>query len=148
MKRIGKPTSTASYPTPSAQEDEKIKRWIGRQRRLKQLGELSAQRTKMLEEHVYLGTKNGLCGKRKRSGEKRNAYWNEMFERLLEYQKKNGDLNVPARYPEDKSLGYWVLEQRRRFRQTDKDGLQKMEQDKIDKLNSIGFVWSIKPLKK
>lgn len=60
---------------PNARDDEKIKRWIYRQRRLNKLGELDAEKMKLLDDHIYLGTHNSQCGKRKRTGPKRDEKW-------------------------------------------------------------------------
>lgn len=38
--------------------------------------------------------------------------WIGMFLELVDYKNKNGHANVPAKYPLNKSLGYWVRRQR------------------------------------
>ena len=52
-----------------------------------------------------------------------SARWNEMFERLVEYKKKNGSTNVPHTYKEDPELASWVYH-RRQKRELSKKGLK------------------------
>ncbi|NQY43134.1 MAG: Helicase associated domain protein [Legionellales bacterium] len=62
--------------------------------------------------------------------------WEYMYEELKKYKEKNGDCDVPKRYPENKRLGEWVVKQRGAY----KKGV--LLQDKIDMLNEIGFEWN------
>ena len=62
-----------------------------------------------------------------------------MFERLKEYKEEYGDCLVPQRYEDDPKLGHWVATQRRVSTVDDKT-----KQERRDKLNSIGFVWSVR----
>lgn len=49
--------------------------------------------------------------KRKREGKAAKSNhqkrWEEMYHRLVEYHRLNGNANVPNRYPEDPQLGSW-----------------------------------------
>ena len=64
----------------------------------------------------------------------------EGFARLKEYQAENGDLLVPADYETEDQypLGQKVNNIRQSFRKG------KLSQDKIDRLNEIGFIWNTK----
>jgi hypothetical protein len=42
---------------------------------------------------------------------------------------------VPARWKEDKQLAHWVAAQRQMYKK------EKLDEDQISKLYSIGFVW-------
>ena len=64
--------------------------------------------------------------------------WQTMLERLVEYKDKHGDCRVPARYLEDKKLGNWVAAHRGYYRRN------QLEEDRIEKLNEIGFIWRIR----
>ena len=122
---------------------KKMKQWIYRQRRLHSLGKLSKEKAQLLETHGYRMTStNPLCGKGMKSGKKRDERWNEKFKRLQEYRNTNGNVDIPFRYPADQSLANWVVAQRCRSKETDKDGNPLMDKEKVDKLNSIGFIWS------
>lgn len=60
-----------------------------------------------------------------------------MYQRLVEFYKEYGHCCVPGGY-KDKQLAGWVNTQRTAYKK------EKVAQDKIDLLNAIGFVWSIK----
>jgi hypothetical protein len=57
--------------------------------------------------------------------------WRVMYESLVAYKKKHGTTIVPQQYEADPQLGNWVQNQRRTCE----------EEDRIDLLNEIGFVW-------
>ncbi|KAL7543811.1 hypothetical protein ACHAXR_013127 [Thalassiosira sp. AJA248-18] len=66
-----------------------------------------------------------------------------MFDELKEYKSIHGDTLVPARYPENPSLGNWVDYQRQSYRmRLELEKNDAMTDEKIDKLNSIDFVWN------
>ncbi len=63
--------------------------------------------------------------------------WNKGFALLSAYKEANGDCLVPLRYKVDGfNLGSWVSVQRKT-----KTSLTK---ERLDKLNSLGFVWATK----
>ena len=67
----------------------------------------------------------------------KEEFWNEGFGLLSAYKEANGNCLVPARYKVDGyNLGAWVSVQRRHR--------TKMTKQRLDKLNSIGFVWATK----
>ncbi len=59
--------------------------------------------------------------------------WEKMFSLLEEYKNQKGDCNVPHHYPANPQLGWWVHNQRSR----------KLSEEKIRRLNEIGFQWEI-----
>jgi hypothetical protein len=61
--------------------------------------------------------------------------WMEMFGRLKEYRRRKGDCCVPNSYKEDPKLATWVTQQRTMNTQG------KINADRKEKLNSIGFSW-------
>ena len=61
--------------------------------------------------------------------------WDARFNELLKYKAKHGDCNIPLRQG---LLGSWVSIQRREY----KNG--KISQDRIDRLDGIGFKWKLK----
>ncbi|MFH2120305.1 MAG: Helicase associated domain protein [Pseudomonadota bacterium] len=69
--------------------------------------------------------------------EDRLASWESMYEKLLEFKKKNGHCNVPDRWPEDLQLGKWVGKQRTKRN----SGL--LSTERIVRLNKIGFIWDL-----
>ena len=70
-------------------------------------------------------------------GELLEESFNKGFEETLRYKKQHGNANAPHSYktPEGFNLGSWQSTQRENFR----NGT--LEQDRIKKLEEIGFVW-------
>ena len=69
-----------------------------------------------------------------------DAHWVEMFGRLVAYKKKYNSTCVQLRYKVDPQLGRWVAKQRRNYINS-KKGIVNI--NRINRLNSIGFVWRI-----
>ena len=92
--------------------------------------------------------------------------WNLRFEELKQYISEKGNSCVPGIYIPNESLGLWVAKQRRRYKvgmeaannnnnhkqKKDDDGddhstketeIVPLPQEKIDKLNAVGFVWDM-----
>lgn len=87
--------------------------------------------------------------KRRRKGEGQQGLqerWDEMFQRLVEYRKKNGNCLVPNRYADDPSLGAWVSTQRRQYKILTSGSSEStpMTPERATRLMSIGFVWATK----
>ena len=61
--------------------------------------------------------------------------WNTRFKELLSYRSEHGDCDVPARHGE---LGQWVHKQRGAYK------AGSLAQGRIDRLNNVGFKWSLK----
>ena len=60
-----------------------------------------------------------------------------MFHALVEYKNQRGHCNVPAKWRANPRLGRWVDKQRQEQRQNI------IEQARLVRLNSIGFVWTV-----
>ncbi|WP_257616739.1 helicase associated domain-containing protein, partial [Chlamydia suis] len=63
--------------------------------------------------------------------------WYEQFGALLDFREEHGHCKVPTRYPENPDLGSWVSTQRYAFKKG------KLPEDKIERLEEIGFVWDV-----
>ena len=63
------------------------------------------------------------------------TFWQQMFEELKSFRKKNGHCNVPAKYPDCPQLGRWVNRQRNCFVNA------KLSKERIQKLLAAGFEW-------
>ncbi|OEU10369.1 hypothetical protein FRACYDRAFT_162648, partial [Fragilariopsis cylindrus CCMP1102] len=62
--------------------------------------------------------------------------WHEMYQRLVAYKKQHDDsTNVSRRYKADPKLGIWVTTQRTMYTNN------KVSEERINYLDSIGFVW-------
>jgi hypothetical protein len=64
--------------------------------------------------------------------------WNQMYQQLIAYHKEYDHCNVPQSYPPNQKLATWVNKNRQNYRK------KKLSQDRIDKLNQLGFEWTLK----
>eukprot|EP00571_Detonula_confervacea_P007497 CAMPEP_0172316660 /NCGR_PEP_ID=MMETSP1058-20130122/29017_1 /TAXON_ID=83371 /ORGANISM="Detonula confervacea, Strain CCMP 353" /LENGTH=462 /DNA_ID=CAMNT_0013031019 /DNA_START=25 /DNA_END=1413 /DNA_ORIENTATION=+ len=84
----------------------------------------------------------------------RQARWDCMLDALASYKAMHGDTFVPGTYPENQQLANWVDNQRQLYRMRfeveelgenvygNKYSNDRMTDERIEKLNSIDFVWS------
>ena len=99
-----------------------LSRWVNTQRAFKRRNMLSQERITKLERIVF-------------EWEPTQARWNEMYQGLVDYKKTRDHCNVPQDYPENPRLGRWAGFQRTLYKKG------KLSQDRIDKLEAIGFEW-------
>jgi Helicase associated domain len=69
------------------------------------------------------------------------AAWDKHLADLKSYQDDHGDCLVPVTHPKFPKLGLWVKEQRRHYPRLHEGKESHMTQERIDKLNSVGFCW-------
>ena len=67
---------------------------------------------------------------------KRDQKWWARFQELEEYKHEHGDCNVPQHYNANPQLGRWVNQQRQNYNKN------KLESERIEALESIGFEWT------
>ncbi|KAL3936285.1 MAG: hypothetical protein SGBAC_008367 [Bacillariaceae sp.] len=87
-----------------------------------------------------------------------NDQWDAMFERLIAYRHTYGNCLVPKRFADDPKLGTWVETQRvqykRLIRTQDQSGHEivhpnkRLTAERLRKLESVGFAWVAKFIKK
>ena len=70
--------------------------------------------------------------------------WQDRFDELLKFRHENGHCIVPQFYSQNKCLGKWVSKQREQYKLYLNGKASHMTQERIDKLNNIGFVWVAK----
>jgi len=69
--------------------------------------------------------------------------WNSNFDLLRQYKEGNGDCLVPQSYViNDIALGVWVGQQRQDYRTLQEGKSSPMTQERINKLETLGFVWN------
>ena len=78
-----------------------------------------------------------------------NAKWDTKFNELVAYKDAHGgSCNVPNRYAENPQLGRWVDHQRTQYKKFQQDSATtSMTQERIERLESIGFEWNGRSLK-
>ena len=120
-------------------------RWVNKQRFNYKKGELSQGRIHRLDGIGFDWTLT-IGGPRKKkppssiskslSRNERSrpqVPWETRFNKLVQYKAKHGDCNVPQRQG---PLGTWVSKQKTNYRKG------KLSQDRVDRLNAIGFDWA------
>jgi hypothetical protein len=64
--------------------------------------------------------------------------WEDRYKQLKLFKEVYGHCVVPARFPENRSLGYWVKHIRSYYNEG------RLPEEWISKLNAVGFVWRVK----
>eukprot|EP00984_Skeletonema_dohrnii_P010540 scaffold4110_cov77-Skeletonema_dohrnii-CCMP3373.AAC.5 len=71
----------------------------------------------------------------------REAAWENMLQQLKQYKDERGDTLVPQNYPDNPQLGIWVTNQRAQYKRKLRGQSTQMTDERVDKLDEIGFVW-------
>mmetsp|Transcript_1335 Transcript_1335/g.1924 ORF Transcript_1335/g.1924 Transcript_1335/m.1924 type:complete len:706 (-) Transcript_1335:274-2391(-) len=77
-------------------------------------------------------------------GEINDSAWNERYKSLAKFRSEHGHCHVPARYKKDPRLGHWVMTQRRQYHLLSKGRPSSMSNARVEKLEALGFAWSIR----
>ena len=79
-----------------------------------------------------------------------DAKWDTKFNELVAYKDAHGgSCNVPHRYAENPQLVTWVSKQRAQYKKSQQDpSTSFMTQERIERLESIGFEWNGRSLKR
>jgi len=70
--------------------------------------------------------------------------WNRKYGELIEYKEKHGNCIVPRNYKSNKPLGEWVVNQRRQYRLLQEGKHSRMTEERVTKLEKVGFKWKIR----
>jgi hypothetical protein len=113
------------------EQDRPLGRWVAKQRRNYIYNNIRRDRKELLDAigfawNVEKGNKNS------------DYQWNMQFEKLVEFQRKNGHFIVPKKYEQDKSLGKWVDAQQLLLTYT-----KKMRGDRKERLDELGLFWKV-----
>lgn len=74
-----------------------------------------------------------------------NVTWDKRFQELVEYRNEHQMMtNVPKKYKANLALGTWVRNQRCHYWAKKRGKKSPMTEERIQKLESIGFQWNIK----
>jgi superfamily II DNA or RNA helicase len=63
--------------------------------------------------------------------------WDMRYGELIKYKERFGNCDVPKRWSKNKSLGYWVSDQRKYYAK------RTISKDRIKRLNDISFTWRV-----
>ncbi len=108
--------------SPKWSEDPRLKRWVKKQRTLRQKEELEKEKIARLDAIGFVW-------------DQRETLWEEMFSDMISFKEQHGHCNVPENYPENPDLVWWVNVQRKAY----SNGT--LEQARIERLNERGFIW-------
>jgi hypothetical protein len=117
--------------------------WLSRQKRLLRNELLGPTRRESLREigRIDDSSTSKCCGRKKFKRQQFDEKWQSQFENLKEYHPTKGNSNVPQQWKEDRSLGTWVCNQRKKYKLM-KTGVADMDPERVQKLESLGFEWS------
>ena len=71
--------------------------------------------------------------------------WEEQYKALRAYHLQFGNCKVPARFKGNPKLGRWVMTQRRQFTLLMQGFPSALTAERIRRLESLGFTWSVRP---
>ncbi|MBF0179297.1 MAG: helicase associated domain-containing protein [Magnetococcales bacterium] len=102
--------------------DPELARWVELQRREYRHGRLPEEKIARLEALGFLWDAKVI-------------FWEEMYAALTEYREQHGDCLVPEGYAVQSQLAWWVAAQRKAR------VAGQLEEDRMRRLDAIGFVW-------
>lgn len=105
--------------------DQDLSAWVYYQKQMNRDKKLSEEKIKAFKEIDFKFPKP----------KENQMTWEERFEQLLQFKKKNGHCKVPVRFKENRQFATWVRTQRRGYVEGTIDA------DKKKKLESVGFIW-------
>jgi len=118
--------------------DPKLGHWVMTQRRQYQLLK-KGKSSRMTKERVDLLEKLDFQWFIRTNPK---AMWNTRLKELSDYKLEHGDCLVPQRYAENTKLGIWVNTQRRHYKLLKECKKSCMTEERLKKLEDIGFNWS------
>jgi len=124
-------------------ENPLLGKWVGNQRtnyRLLKEGKSSRMTDERIRKLESIGFQWSL-----RPEFSLHVLWEQRFAELKQYKEIHTHCNVPTIWKENPQLGYWVGRQRRKFCYLKEGKSSQMTDERIRKLNSIGFEWSLRP---
>lgn len=138
----------------SFKENQSLAYWVQRNRRhyiLYNNGEqslLTADRISRLENIGFLFRAKGAdvqsAIEKKNKREKGEHKWMLHFEEICKYKEVHGNCLVPKLYKPDRALASWVYNQRYQYKKKSEGKDVPLNDERIKKLDSIGFCWKAK----
>lgn len=78
------------------------------------------------------------------SGEKRDKFWMDRYNELVEYQNKFGNTRVPDKYAAAPQLHSWVSLQRRQMKLRKEGKNTKLSEERVQLLEKVGLECKIR----
>lgn len=115
-------------------------KWVKRQRYQYKL-KCEGSRSTLSDERVRLLNQIGFIWN------SHDAVWEERWNELLEFKRLYGHCIVPSNYENNTQLAVWVKRQRRQYKFYSEGQATSMTQERIDKLEKLGFAWDCRKTK-
>lgn len=124
----------------SENDDPDLHSWVHKQIENHLAGRLDDGKYKILKD---LGVKaeRQYCKSRKAQSAS-DTKWDKQFKELKDYATSQGDCKVPQHYKQNPKLGLFVKNQRRQHKLMKLGEKSSMTEERLEKLQSIGFVWN------
>ena len=120
------------------EQDKSLGQWVSRQRTLYTNNNMGQDRKELLNEIGFVWKADNLVARiaagRAKGDDMR---WRQKYEKLVEFQRKNGHCIVPKVFVQDKALGNWVSAQRKKY------ASNTLREDRKDLLEALEFVWNV-----
>ena len=145
------PDDETTTGTAASVQQKKLLRWVSDQQ-TQYKNVLTGQGTTaptLTRERIELLDSIGFEWNRpsemRKTGVRDDQMWNLKLEQLRAFQQQHGHCRVPQKYAVDPSFGQWIAHQRYYKKHFDKGvSSSGITQERIDKLDSIGFEWEIR----
>ena len=133
--------------------DPKVGNWVHTQRRQffarkqDRRNDMTDERIRKLEDIGFeLTLGRGKCTIKRKRKMKANSEdnWDASLAKVVNFKKEHGHCNVPCKWKRDPKMGNWVYTQRKQFFFRKQDRRNNMTDERIRKLEDIGFEWSRK----
>jgi hypothetical protein len=108
----------------SWRRNPQLGRWVAMQRYRRKIGELSVRCVEQLDKLGFIWSPT-------------DNLWNDMFQRLQDFRKKQGHCDVPTQWKPNPHLANWVANQRHRRK------MGTLPAERAKRLDDIGFVWAV-----
>ena len=138
---------------PSAIDGEyrTLYKWLCRQKE-EYKKYLNGEKSKLTDERrralenlgFYIGMFDTNIIEEKTGIRPKRVSWEERYEQLLKFKNDHGNCNVPTNDENYSTLSGWVQHQRAEKKKKDRGAKSRLSDTKEDKLNRVGFIWSIK----
>jgi Helicase associated domain len=120
-------------------ENPALAQWVKRQRYQHKLL-LSGKHSTLTEERILALESLGFVW------DSHRAAWEERLDELRHFRAKHGHCNVPANFEENPTLAIWIKCQRRQRRLYYKGEPSNMNQERLQKMDALGFLWNPRKL--
>ena len=110
---------------PVTHENQKLARWVTTQRKAKKSGQIRDDRIAKLNTIGFAWAPF-------------DESWESWFRALEEYKNKYGNCDVPQKWKENPSLGKWISDQRKKWRDN------ALIAERVKRLESLEIIWQPK----